>query len=66
MRNRILWAMLALGATSCAGRHIYYVRGCEERLGIPEKRMECRICVERPMPHEYLPDNPPGARCVRR
>jgi hypothetical protein len=50
----------------CAGRHIYYMAGCDERLAIPYKRMECRACVGRPLPHEYLPDNPDGARCVRR
>jgi hypothetical protein len=58
---------LALGALSgCAGRHIYHVVGCDERLSIPEKRMECRACVARPIPHEYLPDNPDGVRCARR
>ncbi len=66
--KRAMW--LVLGLTSllggCAGRHIYYVSGCDERLAIPYKRQECRACVERPLPHEYLPDNPDGARCVRR
>lgn len=40
--------------------------GCEERLESPHKLQECRACVERPVPHEYLPDNPDGERCVRR
>jgi hypothetical protein len=68
MRNRLMWLLLALGtaAGGCAGRHIFYVAGCDERLAMPEKRMECRACVERPVPHEFLPDNPNGARCVRR
>jgi hypothetical protein len=57
---------LALTALGGCGRHIYYVHGCDERLEIPYKRMECRACVERPIPHEFLPDNPDGARCVRR
>jgi hypothetical protein len=50
----------------CAGRQIYYLRGCDERLVIPYKQMECRACVTRPIPHVFLPDNPDGARCVRR
>ena len=68
MNSKILWALLALSAATsgCAGRHIYRVEGCEERLGMPYKRAECRACVERPVPHVYLPDNPDGARCTRR
>ena len=66
MRQKLMWALLAMGLAGCAGRQIYHVRGCDERLGSPEKRMECRACVERPMAHEYLPDNPIGARCARR
>ena len=58
-----VWALLLSG---CAGRQIFYVRGCDERLALAEKRFECRACVERPLPHEYLPDNPPGERCARR
>ena len=65
MRTRILIA-LAFSALAGCGRQIYHVRGCDERLAIPYKRMECRACVERPVPHEFLPDNPDGARCVRR
>lgn len=68
MNRKVLWLLLALGveAGGCAGRQIFHVRGCDERLAIPYKRQECRACVERPYPHEYLPDNPDGARCVRR
>jgi len=65
-----IWVLLALCAAGCvggyAGRQIFYVSGCDERLALPRKRMECRTCVERPIPHEYLPDNPEGARCVLR
>ena len=56
---------LGLLTTGC-GRHIYHVAGCDERLSIPHKRVECRACVERPIPHEFLPDMPDGERCVRR
>ena len=68
MTNKAVWLVLALGTVlgGCAGRHIFYVRGCDERLAIPYKRQECRACVERPRPHEYLPDNPDGTRCVPR
>jgi hypothetical protein len=66
MKKIVLGALLGLGLAGCAGRHIYYVQGCDERLAMAEKRMECRACVERPFPHEYLPDNPIGQRCVRR
>jgi hypothetical protein len=52
--------------SGCAGPHIYFVPDCDERLAIPYKRVECRDCVERPIPHEFLPDNLDGARCVRR
>jgi hypothetical protein len=63
-----MWILLGfvVATAGCAGRQIYFVRGCDERLAIPYKRMECRACVERPVPHEFLPDNPDGARCVRR
>jgi len=61
------WCLFALVALAgCAGRHIYYVAGCNERLAIAEKRYECGVCVSRPIPHEYLPDEPVGMRCVRR
>lgn len=68
MRNVILWSLLAVGTllAGCAGREIYHVRGCDERLSMPYKRMECRACVERPLPHMYLPDQADGTRCVRR
>jgi hypothetical protein len=61
------FAMLAfvLAAAACAGRQIYYPRGCEERLESPYKRAECRACVERPVRHVFLPDEPDGARCAR-
>jgi hypothetical protein len=55
-----------LAAAACAGRQIYFVAGCEDRLGSPYKRAECRACVERPLPHVFLPDNPDGDRCARR
>jgi hypothetical protein len=61
-----IWILLALCVGGCAGRQIFHVSGCDERLALPHKRMECRACVERPIPHEYLPDNPDGARCVLR
>jgi hypothetical protein len=66
MRHSLAWIFLAIALGSCAGREIYYVRGCDERLAIAYKRMECRACVERPRPHMYLPDQPDGTRCVRR
>ena len=68
MTKRTLWCFFAWAtlASGCAGRQIYHVRGCDERLAIEYKRMECRACVTRPIPHEFLPDNPDGARCVRR
>ena len=68
MSRNVVW-LLFLFATSvagCAGREIYYVRGCDERLAMAYKRMECRACVERPRPHVFLPDNPDGARCAPR
>ncbi len=67
MKTKVIWLFLACSAIAgCAGREIYRVVGCEERLAIPYKRMECRACVERPRPHKFLPDNPDGARCVMR
>jgi hypothetical protein len=66
MRATWLWLGFAVAASGCAGRQIYHVRGCDERLSIPYKRMECRACIERPLPHKFLPDNPDGMRCVRR
>jgi hypothetical protein len=68
MRN-CAWLVLLCGlvaAAGCAGREIFHPRGCEERLAIPYKRMECMACVTRPMPHVFLPDNPDGMRCARR
>jgi hypothetical protein len=50
----------------CAASHIYFVPGCDEGLAMPYQRQECRTCVEMPIPHEFLPDNPDGTRCVRR
>jgi hypothetical protein len=63
-----MWILVGFATTmaGCAARQIYFVPGRDERLEIPYKRMECRACVERPIPHEFLPDNPDGARCVRR
>ncbi len=68
MTKTAIWLLLAASTLvgGCAGRQIFHVRGCDERLSIPYKRQECRACVERPLPHEYLPDNPDGARCARR
>ncbi len=57
---------LVLGITQCASRVIYHPGGCEDRLGSPYKRGECIACVTRPLPHQYLPDNPDGDRCFRR
>jgi hypothetical protein len=58
--------VFGLAAAACAGRQIFFVQGCEERLGSSYKRAECRACVERPVPHEFLPDNADGYRCARR
>ena len=55
-----------LAAAACAGRQIYAVSGCDDRLASPYKRQECRACVERPLPHVFLPDNADGVRCERR
>jgi hypothetical protein len=67
MTRSALFLFVALSTLAgCAGRQIYYVRGCDDRLAIPYKKMECRACVTRPLPHVFLPDNPDGARCVRR
>jgi hypothetical protein len=66
MKRRVIWLLLVLSAGACAGRQIFHVAGCDERLALPYKRAECRACVLRPIPHEYLPDNPEGARCVLR
>ena len=67
MNAKLLSIPLGLSAlASGCGREIIYLRGCEERLAMPYKRMECRACVERPMPHKYLPDERDGTRCVRR
>ena len=57
---------LVVTASACVGRQIFFVAGCEDRLASPYKRSECRACVERPIPHMYLPDQPDGARCARR
>ncbi len=66
MRVKAVWVLIALCAAGCAGRQIFHVSGCDSRLALAHKRIECRACVERPIPHEYLPDNPDGARCVLR
>jgi hypothetical protein len=67
-RERIVWVLLGLVTLGCvtAGREIFHVRGCDERLASGYKRQECRACVERPRPHVFLPDRPDGARCVPR
>jgi len=50
----------------CAARHIYFVPDCDERLAVADQRVECHACVERPIPHEFLPKNAGGERCSRR
>ncbi len=66
MRQGVRWLLLGLvvAAGGCAERQIFHASGCEERLALAYKRAECHACVQRPVPHEYLPDNPDGARCV--
>ena len=59
-----LLAAVAFGGCAGPGRQIYHLQGCHERLAMPEKKVECRACIERPLPHKYLPDNPDGLRCV--
>ncbi len=64
--KRWLWLAAALASAACAGeREIRYAAGCDERLARPEKRQECRVCIDRPAPHRFLPDNPVGMRCER-
>jgi hypothetical protein len=58
---------LVVAATNCAQqRVIVYPAGCAERLAIPYKQAECMACVSRPVPHQYLPDQPDGTRCAAR
>jgi hypothetical protein len=57
--------LLAMAGCVGGGREIRHMRGCEERLEAPYKRAECRACMERPVPHVFLPDRPDGERCVR-
>jgi hypothetical protein len=58
---------LIVAAASCAGqRVIVYPAGCAERLSLPYKQAECMACVSRPVPHQYLPDQPDGTRCAPR
>lgn len=68
MRRTMLGLVLAAGTLlgGCGSRQIFHVQGCDERLSMAYKQQECRACVERPVPHEYLPDRPDGTRCVRR
>jgi hypothetical protein len=68
MNRAIGWALVAvvLSVGGCAGRRIFHLAGCEERLASPHKRQECVACLSRPLPHEFQPDNPDGMRCVRR
>ncbi len=65
MNGTLKWVLLLLGLSGC-GREIFYVRGCAERLRSPYKQQECFACVQRPLPHVFLPDNPDGSRCARR
>lgn len=65
MKRPVIWLLLLMAwVGGCAGRQIFHAQGCDERLAIAYKRAECHACVQRPVPHEYLPDNPDGARCV--
>jgi hypothetical protein len=64
--KKILLTGILLAMAACGpGREIRHFQGCEERLELPYKRAECRACIERPVPHMYLPDRPDGERCVR-
>jgi hypothetical protein len=65
-RSVSLILLFTFFAVGCASREIFHPRGCEERLAVPYKRMECVACVTRPLPHVFLPDNPDGMRCARR
>jgi hypothetical protein len=60
----LLGLVAAMGG--CAERHIYFVPDCDERLAVADRRVECHTCVERPIPHEFLPKNSDGERCSRR
>jgi hypothetical protein len=61
----LLGLVAAMGG--CAERHIYFVPDCDERLAVADKRIvECHACVERPIPHEFLPKGTDGERCSRR
>jgi len=63
----LVMGSLAVGCVVAGGgREIFHPRGCEERLAIPYKRAECLACVNRPLPHVFLPDNPDGMRCAQR
>ena len=65
--NRIAaWLFLGVGLLGGCGREIFYVKGCQDRLAIQHKIDECLVCVQRPIPHVYLPDQPDGVRCQRR
>ena len=68
MKKTMLIAAVLLAFAACvgAGREIIHTRGCEERLENPAKRAACFACLERPVPHLFLPDRPEGERCVRR
>ena len=66
LRSALALVALSSALAGCAGREVYYVQGCDSRLAIPYKQMECRACVTRPRPHMYLPDQPDGTRCVPR
>jgi hypothetical protein len=68
--NKLILLAAVLTSAACAGRgyrrEIVRPAGCDERLSMPEKRAECRACVERPRPHAYFPDRLEGNRCVPR
>ena len=60
----LLLVVVALACAACAGREIRHNVGCDERLELPEKKAACHSCLERQIPHVYLPDRPEGERCV--
>ncbi len=68
--NKLILLSAVLMSAACAGRgvgrEIIHPAGCDERLAMPEKRAECRVCVERPRPHAYFPDRRDGDRCLPR
>jgi hypothetical protein len=64
--GRLVLFGLVAAMGGCAVRHIYFVPDCDERLAVADERVECHACVERPIPHEFLPKGAAGERCSRR